>query len=131
MPRRRLTPGKRAFILVWHLARGVLVRSGSSKTYHFAKAAYHGKKLAEQKIEENEAEKAGLTKKQYAILLVLSTGEAFTVKGLAEKLDASQGTLRKHLNKFAAMDLVEKDISTRPYLYRMEEEIRRRIEGGE
>jgi DNA-binding MarR family transcriptional regulator len=120
LPRKRLTPFQRALILVWHAARGFLVRSESSKIYHFAKAAYHGKKLAEKELKrQKEAERLGLTKKQYGILVVLSNGQAYTVKQLAEKLDASEGTVRKHLNKLVDEGIVEKDTSSRPYLYRL------------
>ncbi|RLG44431.1 MAG: hypothetical protein DRN92_08020 [Thermoproteota archaeon] len=129
MPRKKLTPLQRALILAWHAARGFLVRSESSKIYHFAKAAYHGKKLAERELKrQKDAERLGLTKKQYGILVALSSGQAYTVKQLAEKLEASEGTIRKYLNKFAEEGIVEKDTSSRPYLYRLSRKILELVE---
>ena len=129
MPRKKLTPLQRAFILAWHAARGFLVRSESSKIYHFAKAAYHGKRLAERELKrQKDAERLGLTKKQYGILVALSSGRAYTVKQLAEKLEASEGTIRKYLNKFAEEGIVEKDMSNRPYLYRLSRRVMELLE---
>ncbi|HIE24014.1 MAG TPA: ArsR family transcriptional regulator [Candidatus Korarchaeota archaeon] len=129
LPRRRLTPFQRALLLAWHAARGFLVRSEASKLYHFAKAAYHGKRLAEKELErQRRAERLGLTKKQYGILVVLSNGQTYTVKQLAEKLDASEGTIRKHLNKLVDEGIVERDTSSRPYLYRLSRKILELVE---
>jgi len=129
MPRKKLTPLQRALILAWHAARGILVRSESGKLYHFAKAAYHGKKLAEEELKrQKEAEKLGLTKKQYGILAILADGQAYTVKQLAEKLEASESTVRKHLNKLVDEGIVEKDTSTRPYLYRLSRKVLELVE---
>ncbi len=124
MPRKKLTPLQRALILAWHVARGFLVRSESSKIYHFAKAAYHGKRLTEKGFKrQKDAEKLGLSKKQYEILVALANGQAYTVKQLAERLEASERTIRKYLNKFAEEDIVEKDTSSRPYLYRLSRKV--------
>ena len=121
MPRRRgLDDWKRAFLAVWHAARGILVRSQSSKVFHLAKAAYHGYRLIEKHTKEAH-EKYGVSKKQYGLLLLLATGESFTVKEAAERLGASQGTVRKYLNLFVKAGIAEKDASSRPYLYRMKE----------
>lgn|GEM_PF-2982723 len=121
MPRgRHLDDWKRAFLAVWHAARGILVRSQSSKVFHLAKAAYHGYRLLEKQTKDAH-EKYGVSKKQYGLLLLLATGESFTVKDAAERLKASQGTVRKYLNLFVKAGIADKDTSTRPYLYRMKD----------
>ena len=129
MPRKKIKSWQRAFFLGWHLARGLLVRSGGSKVYHLAKAAYQGYKLfGPASSAREEAKKLGLSNKEFGVLLMLASGGSFTVKQIAEKLEASEGTVRKHLNTFVKAGIAEKDTSARPYIYRLKDKYKEMLE---
>mgnify|MGYP000044061120 CR=1 FL=1 len=122
--RRKLSEEGRTLIMAWHLLRGILVRSESSKIYHFAKAAYHAKKLAKKRLEADEAERLGLTKSEYLLLLTMARGRDFTVKELAQKTGLSESTIRKNLKTFVKAGIAERDESQVPYIYRLKEDVR-------
>ena len=123
----RLSDEGRALIMGWHLLRGLLVRSGSSKVYHFSKAAYHAQKLVRKRMKADEAERLGLTKSEYVMLLTMAKGSEFTVRELAEATGLSESTVRKNLKTFVKAGVAVEDASQVPHIYRLREDVRREL----
>lgn len=123
----RLSDEGRALIMGWHLLRGILVRSGSSKVYHFSKAAYHAQKLVRKRLEAGEAERLGLTKSEYVMLLTMAQGDEFTARELAEATGLSESTVRKNLRTFVKAGVALEDASQVPHIYRLREDVREEL----